>query len=125
MAKIVLWIFGLITLAFGIWSLVSPHAVAAAVKLGLAEPASVTEFRAFYGGLEAGIALFWIYAAGQAALQRGALLSMIFVWGGVALTRGAGILIDGSASGTMLFALGLEVGAAVASSIALRGLQQA
>ncbi|MEN7342107.1 MAG: DUF4345 domain-containing protein [Pseudomonadota bacterium] len=120
MQKAVLWIFGLITLGFGVWSLLQPAAVAAAVQIGLPTPASTTEFRAFYGGLEIGVALFWIIATRREALIPGALLSMFLVWAGVAVTRGAGMLIDGSESPVMWFAFGLECVAAIAAWLAMQ-----
>ena len=120
MQKAVLWIFGLITLGFGLWSLLQPAAVAESVQIGLPAPASVTEFRAFYGGLEIGIALFWLVAARRDALIPAALLSMFLVWAGVAVTRGAGMLIDNSQSPVMWFAFGLECVATLAAWLAMQ-----
>ena len=120
MQKAVLWIFGLITLGFGLWSLLQPAAVAEAVQIRLPTPASVTEFRAFYGGLEIGIALFWLVAARRDALIPAALLSMFLVWAGVAVTRGAGMLIDNSQSPVMWFAFGLECVATLVAWLAMQ-----
>ncbi|MEM7611277.1 MAG: DUF4345 family protein [Pseudomonadota bacterium] len=122
LAKVTLWLFGLITLAFGVWSLFAPESLAALIKWGIVAPASITEIRAFYGGVEIGLAAFWIAGALKPDLTRGALLSMLLVWGMVVISRGAGIILDDSYSSTMLGALIAEVAAAVMAFISLRRL---
>lgn len=122
MAKIVLWLFGLITLVLGVYSFFAPASIAQMVGLGPIAPGGTTEIRAFYGGLEIGIGLYWILTAIKPAITRAGLYSMVFVWGAVALTRGIGVLLDSSASSTMLGALGLETVATVLAIIALKRL---
>lgn len=120
MAKAILWIFGLITLGFGVWSFLAPMDAAGLVQYGLGSPAAVTEMRAFYGGLEIGIAIFWVMAAMRPRMINAGLISMICVWGGVALARGAGMLLDGSASTAMAVILAFEALGAVLGLVALK-----
>lgn len=119
LAAIVLWLFGLITLAFGVWALISPAQFAALAHYGLDHPGAVTELRAFYGGVEIGLGLFWILGALRQPLTRAALVSMICIWSGVVIARSLGMVLDGSVSTTMLVVLATEVVAVIGAAIAL------
>ena len=119
-AKIVLVAISLVTAGFGLLAFVSPEAFAGAMSMELAAPGAVTEVRAFYGGLEIGLAIFWMMGALQPRYLQPALVSVLLVWGAVALARTLGIVMDGSISNMMLAALGLEVAAVIAASIALK-----
>ena len=107
-ATVVLVFFGLSFLAFGLWALFAPVSLAALVHFGMESPASVTEIRAFYGGLEIGLAAFLIWSAFDKEMLPAALIALAAVAGGIALARVAGILVDGSASGMMFGALAFE-----------------
>mgnify|MGYP001795706131 CR=1 FL=1 len=123
LAKVVLWVFALMTLAFGAVSLVAPDVIAGAIKIEMLTPGSVTEIRSFYGGLEIGLAAFWIAGAIKPDLTRAALVSMVLAWGAVALSRITGLVIDGGAASSLYFALVSEIAAAVMAYIALMRLQ--
>ncbi|MEM8547289.1 MAG: DUF4345 domain-containing protein [Pseudomonadota bacterium] len=122
LAAIILWLFGLITLAFGVWALLAPTQFAALAHYGLDHPGAVTELRAFYGGVEIGLGVFWILGALRQPLTRAALVSMISIWSGVVIARGLGLVLDGSGSTTMLVVLGTEIAAVIGAAIALNRL---
>ncbi|MEO0575876.1 MAG: DUF4345 domain-containing protein [Pseudomonadota bacterium] len=121
-AKVVLWLVGLITLAFGALSLVAPQKIAELTQFGLLSAGAITEVRAFYGGVELGLAAFWIAGAIKPTLMRGALVSMVLVWGAVVFSRAAGIVLDGSFNATMGVVLGIEILSAVLAYVALTRL---
>ena len=72
-------------------------------------PTGVTEIRSMYGGLQAGIGVFCALALLKPAFVRPALLMLCFLTGGLAVVRTLGLLLDASASGYTLGALGFEV----------------
>ncbi|MEL7309979.1 MAG: DUF4345 domain-containing protein [Pseudomonadota bacterium] len=119
LARVVLWIFALMTLTFGAVSLVAPQIIAGAIKIEMLTPGAMTEIRSFYGGLELGLAAFWIAGAIKPELTRAALVSMVLAWGAVALSRIAGLVIDGGTASSLYYALVSEVAAAVMAYIAL------
>ncbi|MEM6819228.1 MAG: DUF4345 domain-containing protein [Pseudomonadota bacterium] len=121
-AKVVLWVFSIITLAFGALSLVSPEAIANAIKVDPLTPGALTEIRSFYGGLELGLAAFWIAGAQRAELLKPALVSMVMIWGAVALSRIYGLVIDGGTASTLYVALASELAAAILAFVALSRL---
>lgn len=121
-AKGVLWVFGLITLAFGAWSLAAPESIAEVLKVTLLTPGAVTEIRSFYGGLELGLAGFWIMGATRADLTRPALVSMVVIWGSVALARIYGLVVDGGTASSLYVALASELAAAILAYLALSRL---
>lgn len=121
-ARTTLWIIGLATLGFGGLAFARPALVAELVGWQLLGPGALTEIRAFYGGAEFGLAVFWIIAAATGSMLRPALLAAVAVWSLVGLSRLAGVLIDDSFSNFMLAAMISEFGAAAFALIALRRL---
>lgn len=117
--RIVLVVIGLGTLGFGAFAFARPEALAEIVGIVPGAPAALTELRAFYGGVEFGLAAFWLGAAFSRGLVRPALLSMFAVWALVAASRGLGIIIDDTATNFMLVALVTE---AVSAALALAAL---
>ena len=117
--RIVLVVIGLGTLGFGAFAFARPEALAGIVGLAPTAPEGLTELRAFYGGVEFGLAAFWLGAAFSRGLVRPALLSMFAVWALVAAARGAGILLDDTATNFMLVALVTE---ALSAALALAAL---
>ncbi|HEU4562308.1 MAG TPA: DUF4345 family protein [Longimicrobium sp.] len=109
-------------IAFGATLLVKPSLLGL-VGVELARPAAATEIRAFYGGLELGLAAFFIAAAMHGgAWLRPALFAQTAAFGGIVLARLIGILVDGSAEPMILVFLALEGAGAVLGAIALRRL---
>lgn len=117
--RIVLVVIGLGTLGFGAFAFARPEALAEIVGIVPGSPVALTELRAFYGGVEFGLAAFWLGAAFSRSLVRPALLSMFAVWALVAAARGVGILLDDTATNFMLIALVTE---ALSAALALAAL---
>ena len=117
-AKVVLVFFGLSFGGFGVWALLSPLSMAKLLHFSLHTPSAVTEIRAFYGGLEIGLAIFMVTAAFYRPLIPGALLALVATAGGIALARIVGIIADGSGSLFMYGALVWELAGASLGLIA-------
>lgn len=106
---------------FGILTLVWPSSMNI-LGVELTTPVAHTEIRAFYGGLELGMAVFFLRALRDPAWYRPALFVQAASLGGVVLARLAGIVVDGSGE-PLLFLLGSsEGGVALLGLIALRRL---
>ena len=120
----VLVFFGLSFLAFGVWALVAPVSLAGLIHFGLETSGSVTEIRAFYGGLEIGFALFLFAAALNRELAPAALLALVAVTGGIALARVVGLIVDQSGSTLMYGALAFELAGAVMGLLAWLNLDK-
>ena len=107
---------------FGVALLVRPELIGA-LGLELGRPAAATEIRAFYGGLELGLALFFGLASTRDAWLRPALFAQAASLGGIVLARLIGLALDGSAEPIILLAGAAEGTGAVLAVIALRGLR--
>ena len=117
--RIVLAVIGFGTLGFGVFAFTRPEALAEVVGLAATAPEGLTEIRAWYGGVEFGIAAFWIGAAFSRNLVRPALLSMFSVWALVAAARGVAVILDDTATNFMTIALVTE---ALSAALALGAL---
>ena len=119
-AKIVLWIAGISFIGFGLWALLAPASLAGLVHFELLDEIATTEMRAFYGGLDLGLGVYLIMGAIKPEMTRACLVAGAVLLGCIALARICGLLIDGSGSGVMYFALSTEIGGALACWLALR-----
>lgn len=124
-ARLVLLLFGLMFLGFGLAFAVAPWTMAGLVDLRATSPQAVTELRAFYGGLEIGLGVFMIACAATRQWLHAGLQCLLVVCGGIAAGRIFGLLVDASASNFMWAALATEVTGAALAVIALRGLPAA
>ena len=124
-ATAVLVFFGLSFGVFGAWALVAPVSLAKLVHFSLETPGAITEIRAFYGGLEIGLAALLLAGAAYRPLMPVALLALVIGAGGIALARVVGLLLDGSSSGFMFGALTWEVAGAVLGLVAYLKLDTA
>ena len=106
---------------FGLATLVRPSALGV-LGIELTRPAAATEIRAFYGGLELGLALFFARAAARPEWFRPALFALAASLGGVALARAAGVVVDGSAGPLVLLLGATEAAGALLAVVALRRL---
>jgi hypothetical protein len=104
---------------FGVAFLVRPSLLAA-VGVALTEPAAAAEVRAFYGGLELGLAAFFALALARPAWHRPALVAQVAVFGGVVLGRAVGIVVDGVVDPLLLAFLALEAAGGLLGLWALR-----
>ena len=122
LARISLGITALGFAVFGAWLLVSPTSL---VRIGvlLTLPNAVTEIRAFYGGLELGIAAFFFLALRRPAWFAPALVLQALALGGTAAARIFGILAGGTTE-IMLALAAAEAAGCVLAIVALSGLRR-
>lgn len=110
----------LVWLPYGVFCAVHPTFLADVAGVVASSPTAVSEIRAMYGGLEAGIGALCLGALFRPALARPALLMLCFVCGGLGLTRLAGLVLDASGSAYTFGALALEIPSAVIASLLVR-----
>jgi hypothetical protein len=116
----VLSLAGLGFLGFGLAIVAAPEAVLAPVGIS-GTTAGLIELRAFYGGLELGLAAFLFACAARPAWREPGLWSVALVNGGIAAARLLGIGLTGEFTGFFAGALVWEIGFTVAALLALRG----
>lgn len=107
-------------LGFGVAIVAAPEAVLGMVGIS-GTPAGMVELRAFYGGLELGLAAFLFACAAKPAWREAGLWSVALVNGGIAAARLLGIGLSGEFTGFFAGALVWELGFTVAAIVALRG----
>lgn len=93
--KIYLAVVGGIFVASAVFALVDPHTLGAAMGIAAADPSGVTEIRATYGGLVAGIGLLMISGVWSRRLAFAGLACAVFGVGALALTRLLGEVFGG------------------------------
>jgi hypothetical protein len=120
-ARIALMLAALGLIGFGAPLLVKPSLLGI-VGVRLPRPAAATEIRAFYGGLELGLAAFFLAAARREAWLRPALFAQAAGFGGIVIARLVGIVIDGSASPMIFLFAAIEGAGALLGAVALRRL---
>lgn len=104
-----LWINCGIYVVFALWCTVSPEQTAAFLGLELKGWKGLSEFVAVYGGLEAGLAVFYGLAAMKQPLQSPALWMSACLYWGLAVFRSIVLVRSGFAIGTATGALVLEL----------------
>lgn len=107
-------------LAFGLWLLIDPAALFAAAGAPPPPQVLLPELRAFYGGLEIGLALFILSGLKSNEMLRPALWLVLAAFGGAALARVIGITVDGVFNQYLLIATVIEAALAAAALISLR-----
>ena len=117
---ILLSLAGLGFLGFGLAIVAAPEAVLAPVGIS-GTAAGLVELRAFYGGLELGLAAFLFACAAKPAWRVPGLWSVALINGGIAAARLLGIGLSGEFTGFFAGALVWEIGFTVAAILALRG----
>ena len=118
-AKAVLIAAGLMYLAFGVAFVIAPAKLGGWVHLGVAHPVARTELRAFYGGLEIGLAVFLLLCVRRPGWVAPGLLASALAFGCTAAARIVGMVVDRSAGTTAVAILLVEAAFAVASAVAL------
>jgi hypothetical protein len=103
---------------FGMWLLFRPDALST-VGVELPTPAARAEIRAFYGGLELGMAVFFATAATRPAWFRPALVLQSASLGGSALGRVFSMRTDPGEAPVIRVLAALEAAVAVAGLAAL------
>ncbi|WP_397377750.1 DUF4345 domain-containing protein [Pseudomonas sp.] len=125
-ARVVLVIQLLALGGLGLAYFVRPHEMASLSGMLLMSAAAATDVRAYYGGLQLGLAAFIGMALTRLELTRTALTLLVLLYSALALARIGGLWLDGGAQQTFnLYALLLEVVSAGLCFWALRGLQRA
>jgi hypothetical protein len=117
--RLTLWLGGLGFLGFGIAFLVAPLQTLAAAGIVLQGDLAATELRAFYGGLEVALGTLLIAADLRGARRHGLILCLAS-YGGIGLARALGMLIAGSATPFLWFALATEATLALLAAVSLR-----
>lgn len=120
LSRFVLWLGGLGFLGFGLAFLVQPLETLGAAGIMLQGEPAATEIRAFYGGLEVALGAL-LLAADLRGRQREGLILSLACYGGIGAARLLGIVLAGSATPFLWFALATEAVLAALSAVALRG----
>lgn len=124
-ARIVLLIQIAALVLLGLAYFIRPEEMASFSGALLMSAAAVTEVRAFYGGLQLGLAAFLAMALLRLDLLRPALTLLVLLYSALAVARIGGLWLDGSAQQTFnLYALLLELVSAGLAWWALRGIQR-
>lgn len=125
-ARVILLIQLLALAGLGLAYFARPHEMTNLSGMLLMAPAAATDVRAYYGGLQLGLAAFIGVALARLDLIRAALILLVLLYSSLALARIGGLWLDGGAQQTFnLYALLLEVVSAGLCFWALRGLQRA
>lgn len=124
LARFALWLLGLSFAAFGLWALARPLHFATLLGFELSNAQALTEMRAFYGGLELGLGLFFIVCALRVDLARAGLVLGVVSLSAVATTRLYGLIVDDSFSTLLVAVLGLELFGIAACLWALKRTRQ-
>ncbi|MHA6492424.1 DUF4345 domain-containing protein [Pseudomonas borbori] len=125
LARIILSIQLLAMAGLGLAYFIRPHEMANLSGMLLMAPAAATDMRAYYGGLQLGLAAFVGLAMARVDLTRAALILLVMLYSALALARIGGLVLDGGAQQTFnLYALVLEVVSAGLCFWALRGLSR-
>ena len=122
LTRLFLGFSALVWLPYGVFCGFRPSFLAEAAGVVANSPTAITEVRAMYGGLEAGIGALCLCALFRSSLVRPALVMLCFVCGGLGLTRLIGLLLDGSASAYTFGGLALEIPSAVIATVVVRRL---
>lgn len=124
-ARIVLLIQIAALVLLGLAYFIRPEEMASFSGALLMSSAAVTEVRAFYGGMQLGLAAFLAMALLRLDLLRPALTLLVLLYSALAVARIGGLWLDGGAQQTFnLYALLLELVSAGLAWWALRGIQR-
>ena len=123
-SRILLAAQALILAGLGIAYFVRPEEMANLSGMLLMAPAAITDVRAYYGGLQIGLAAYLLLTLGRQEQMRGALMLLVLLYSSMALARIGGLWLDGGLQQTFnLTALLLEVVSAGLCFVALRQLR--
>ena len=123
LARLSLGLSALAFAVFGALFLVSPTTLGR-IGIWLTLPNAVAEIRAFYGGLELGLAAFFVLALQRPAWFAPALMLQALAFGATAAARIFGILFEGGTTEIMLALAAAEVAGCVVAIVALSRLRR-
>jgi hypothetical protein len=120
LARTSLVLTALVFFVFGLLFLASPKMIEI-MGVSLDTPTARTEIRGFYGGMELGLAFFFITTLRKQWLRPGLICQMASL-GGLALGRVVGVLVDGSPDLSIWLLTSVETAGALFGLIAYLGL---
>ncbi|MBA3700197.1 MAG: DUF4345 family protein [Planctomycetes bacterium] len=104
--------------AFSLWCIIAPQQTSTFLGLVPSGPAGESEYLAVYGGLQAGLAVFYTAAAVMPEHRRSAVLLSLALYAGiVGLRTLAGLQLGFSELGNARYAYGLEIALLLAAII--------
>lgn len=113
------WLNAAFYALFSVWCIASEERTSHFIGLTPVHAGGRTEYWAIYGGLQAGVAIFYACAALRAEHQQTALLFSVCLYGGIVFFRTCAAIREGFGNlGTAWFAYSLEIGL-LAAAIAL------
>ena len=104
---------------FGVAFLLFPLFMASIVGIELPTPIAVIDFRATYGGLEIGLAVFFVICAFRESWIRPGLVAQAASLGGFAFGRIIGLILDGTPQPIIYYLLVAECAGCVLGLFAL------
>ena len=108
-SRVLLALGGVVLMGYGVAFLIHPPLLGVLTGLEFGKPDAYTEVRAFYGGLEFGIALYLLYCARRPEFIRGGLLFCFLAFLAAGLARFAGLVQYGATDPAQAVAGGLEL----------------
>jgi hypothetical protein len=123
LARLLVILSALGFLAFGLWYVIDPVAPMQAIGIPVEGPVAATEFRAFYGGLELGLAAFLLGCAWKRSTLAPGLWLVLLANAGIGLVRVGALAAGAPWTSFFGWALAWELGFAVLAALALLGLR--
>lgn len=111
--RIFLVVSVLLWLPYGLYCTFAPGYLGEVAGVVGSTATGITEIRAMYGGLQAGLGAMCLFALMRPEFARSALIALCFLAGGLFLARAIGFTLDGSGSGYTYGALVFESSYAV------------
>ena len=125
LARLILVLQLLALAGLGLAYFIQPHQMTNLSGMLLMAPAAVTDVRAYYGGLQLGLAAYLGLALLRVELMRPALTLLVLLYSTLALARIGGLYLDGGAQQTFnLYALLLELVSAGLCFWVVRGVKR-
>ena len=116
LARIVLWLYAVLLVVFGLPAILAPTPLAATVDTLLPTATARIDFAATYGGSVFGMAAFLAFCAVHHERLRLGLLANAFFLAGYAITRGLGVILaQGDVRPVLYILLAIEASGAVIS----------
>lgn len=123
LARISLMLTAIAFGGFGLWLLLQPEGITG-LGVELTRPVARAEIRAFYGGLELGMALFFAVSASRPQWFGPGLFVQATALGGAAFGRIFGIVVDGVSDALFFGLLAAELSGCLVGIVALRLLDR-
>ena len=95
LGKTVLWVSGVIFIAYGLICLVAPDVPAGYAGLNMSDGNAMAEISAMYGGLQTGFGIFCLLAALNPNFYKPGLVLLVLCIGSLALVRISSTLLIG------------------------------